>query len=172
MNFQAFWLKQHWKWHKTQLHQSINLSFHVFVSGVVFRCFMSKFGCRICVMLGGLISAGGLALSVFVTDLYQLYLTYGLMTGKYTLIQNAVLCFWMNSPLHFSRQTVFYWKTWDQISSINYFMPPFWQISSILVHIAQSICFSLWTLYSIDTHFDASTTDSFWKHCGKRRNCS
>ena len=24
------------------------------------------------------------------------------------------------------------------------------------------------TLYSIDTHFNASTTDSFRKHCGKR----
>ena len=24
------------------------------------------------------------------------------------------------------------------------------------------------TLYSIDTHFDASTTDSFLKHCGKK----
>ena len=28
------------------------------------------------------------------------------------------------------------------------------------------------TLHSIDTLFDASTTYSFWKHCGKRRNCS
>ena len=28
------------------------------------------------------------------------------------------------------------------------------------------------TLYSINTHFDASTTDSFWKYRGKRRNCS
>ena len=28
------------------------------------------------------------------------------------------------------------------------------------------------THYFIDTHFNASTTDSFWKHCGKRRNCS
>ena len=27
-------------------------------------------------------------------------------------------------------------------------------------------------LYSIDTHFNASTTDSFLKHCWKRRNCS
>ena len=27
------------------------------------------------------------------------------------------------------------------------------------------------TLYSIDSYFTASTTDSFWKHCGKRRNC-
>ena len=28
------------------------------------------------------------------------------------------------------------------------------------------------TLYSINTHLDASTTDSFSKHCEKRRNCS
>ena len=28
------------------------------------------------------------------------------------------------------------------------------------------------TLYSIDTHFDASTTDSFWRHCRKRKNWS
>ena len=28
------------------------------------------------------------------------------------------------------------------------------------------------TLYSIYTHFNVSTTDNFWKHCGKRRNCS
>ena len=25
----------------------------------------------------------------------------------------------------------------------------------------------LLTFYSTDTHFNASTTDSFWKHCGK-----
>ena len=28
------------------------------------------------------------------------------------------------------------------------------------------------TLNSTDTHFEASTTDIFRKHCGKRRNCS
>ena len=28
------------------------------------------------------------------------------------------------------------------------------------------------TLYSGDTHFNTSITDSFRKHCGKRRNCS
>ena len=27
------------------------------------------------------------------------------------------------------------------------------------------------TLYSIDTLFDVWTTDTFWKHCRKRRNC-
>ncbi|XP_052782475.1 monocarboxylate transporter 12-like isoform X2 [Mya arenaria] len=51
------------------------------LTSVVFRCVMSRFGSRFCVMLGGLIAAGGLALSVFVNDLYQLYLTFGLMTG-------------------------------------------------------------------------------------------
>ncbi|KAH3806466.1 monocarboxylate transporter 12-like isoform X2 [Dreissena polymorpha] len=51
------------------------------LSSIVFRCFMSRFGSRVCVMLGGLVSAGGLALSVFVNDIHQLYLTYGLMTG-------------------------------------------------------------------------------------------
>ena len=30
---------------------------------------------------------------------------------------------------------------------------------------------SVLTLYAIDTHFNASTTDTFWKHCEKRRNC-
>ena len=25
------------------------------------------------------------------------------------------------------------------------------------------------TFYSIDTHFDASKTDSFWKHCGEKK---
>ena len=32
--------------------------------------------------------------------------------------------------------------------------------------------FLLLNLSSINTHFDISTTYSFWKHCGKRRNCS
>ena len=28
------------------------------------------------------------------------------------------------------------------------------------------------TLYSIDAHYDTSTTDRFRKHCGKTRNCN
>lgn len=43
---------------------------------------MSKFGCRVCVMAGGIIAAGGLGLMMFVDDMSQVYLTYGLMTGK------------------------------------------------------------------------------------------
>ncbi|KAL4220661.1 hypothetical protein ACF0H5_021056 [Mactra antiquata] len=51
------------------------------LTSVLFRCVMSKFGSRLCVIMGGVISAAGLALSVFVTSLFQLYLTYGIMTG-------------------------------------------------------------------------------------------
>ena len=32
--------------------------------------------------------------------------------------------------------------------------------------------FHLWAFYSTNTHFNASTSDRLWKHCGKRRNCS
>ena len=33
------------------------------------------------------------------------------------------------------------------------------------------LCGKALTLYSIDIHFNTSTTVSFGKHCGKRRNC-
>ena len=36
-------------------------------------------------MAGGIISAGGLGLMMFVNDISQVYLTYGLMTGKMSL---------------------------------------------------------------------------------------
>ena len=58
-----------------------------FSAGVLFRCFMSKFGCRICVMAGGIISAAGLGLMMFVTNIYQVYLTYGLMTGTHFCLE-------------------------------------------------------------------------------------
>ncbi|XP_021349826.1 monocarboxylate transporter 12-like isoform X1 [Mizuhopecten yessoensis] len=51
------------------------------ITSVVMRCFMKSFGCRISVMLGGVLSATGLALGMVVTDLYQVYLTYGVLTG-------------------------------------------------------------------------------------------
>lgn len=42
---------------------------------------MSQFGCRISVMLGGVISALGLGLGMFVTNIYHVYLTFGVLTG-------------------------------------------------------------------------------------------
>ncbi|KAJ8310095.1 hypothetical protein KUTeg_011960 [Tegillarca granosa] len=53
------------------------------LTSVVFRCFMSKFGPRASVMLGGLFAAAGLGLGMFVEELYQVYLTFGLLTGKH-----------------------------------------------------------------------------------------
>ncbi|VDI21340.1 monocarboxylate transporter 12-like isoform X2 [Mytilus galloprovincialis] len=51
------------------------------LTSIVLRCFMSQFGFRISVMLGGVISSIGLGLGMFVTDLYQVYLTFGVITG-------------------------------------------------------------------------------------------
>lgn len=58
----------------------------VYITGIVLRCFMSQFGFRISVMLGGVISSIGLGLGMFVTDLYQVYLTFGVITGTYNRI--------------------------------------------------------------------------------------
>ncbi|ESP00280.1 hypothetical protein LOTGIDRAFT_205225 [Lottia gigantea] len=45
------------------------------------RFVTSYWGCRVSVMLGGLIAAAGLSLGMVVTELYQVYLTYGVLTG-------------------------------------------------------------------------------------------
>lgn len=44
---------------------------------------MSQFGYRISVMLGGVISAVGLGLGMFVTELFHVYLTFGVLTGMF-----------------------------------------------------------------------------------------
>lgn len=51
------------------------------LTSVVLRCFMSQYGYRISVMLGGVISAIGLGLGMFVTELFHVYLTFGVLTG-------------------------------------------------------------------------------------------
>ena len=45
------------------------------------RFFMAHFGCRWSVIVGGLISAFGLAMGMVVTEMYQVYLTFGVLTG-------------------------------------------------------------------------------------------
>ena len=47
-----------------------------------------------------------------------------------------------------------------------------WRIKLVCCNTSKIMLMYEITLYSIDTHFDASTTDSFWKHCVKSRNCS
>lgn len=51
------------------------------LSSVMFRFVTSTFGCRVSVMLGGLLAATGLALGMMVQELYQLYFTFGVLTG-------------------------------------------------------------------------------------------
>ena len=45
------------------------------------RFFMAHFGRRWSVIVGGLISAFGLAMGMVVTEMYQVYLTFGVLTG-------------------------------------------------------------------------------------------
>lgn len=51
------------------------------LTSVVMRFFMAQFGCRWSVILGGLISALGLSMGMVVTEMYQVYLTFGVLTG-------------------------------------------------------------------------------------------
>lgn len=51
------------------------------LSSIMFRFVTAKWGSRVSVMLGGLLSATGLGLGMVVQNLPQLYLTFGLLTG-------------------------------------------------------------------------------------------
>ncbi|XP_050403994.1 monocarboxylate transporter 12 isoform X2 [Patella vulgata] len=51
------------------------------LSSIMLRFVTSYWGCRVSVMLGGILAATGLGLGMVVTELYQVYLTYGLLTG-------------------------------------------------------------------------------------------
>ena len=47
------------------------------------RFVTSFWGSRVSVMLGGVLSATGLALCMMVQELYQLYLAFGLLVGEF-----------------------------------------------------------------------------------------
>ncbi|KAK3095672.1 hypothetical protein FSP39_017469 [Pinctada imbricata] len=51
------------------------------LTSIVLRVFMAKFGCRISVMTGGVVAAIGMGLGMFVTELFHLYLTFGVLVG-------------------------------------------------------------------------------------------
>ena len=52
-------------------------------AGVMLRFVTSYWGSRVSVMLGGVLSATGLALCMMVQELYQLYLAFGLLVGEF-----------------------------------------------------------------------------------------
>ncbi|XP_005099372.1 monocarboxylate transporter 12 [Aplysia californica] len=51
------------------------------LSSVMLRFVTCQWGCRVSVMLGGLLAATGLGLCMLVQEMYQLYITFGLITG-------------------------------------------------------------------------------------------
>lgn len=53
---------------------------------------VKRFGCRFAVMLGGLLSGVGMVSSSFCQSISQLYLTAGLITGKYQRMTGKPSC--------------------------------------------------------------------------------
>ena len=58
-------------------------------AGVMLRFVTSYWGSRVSVMLGGVLSATGLALCMMVQELYQLYLAFGLLVGEFRHVNSA-----------------------------------------------------------------------------------
>ena len=54
----------------------------IFISGPIVSVIANKFGHRAVVILGGLLSGGGLFVSTFSNSLAFLYMTYGVLGGK------------------------------------------------------------------------------------------
>ena len=59
---------------------SIQITFMYF-TGMVADVLTSKFGRKIVVIAGSVISASGLLISSFMTNIYVMYFTYGVLTG-------------------------------------------------------------------------------------------
>ncbi|CAH1785203.1 unnamed protein product [Owenia fusiformis] len=53
----------------------------MYLVGPISSMLTNKFGCRPTVILGGVISAIGLGTSAFATNIYHLYITFGIVTG-------------------------------------------------------------------------------------------
>lgn len=49
--------------------------------GPVASVLCSRYGCRVVTIMGALIGACGLILSIFCTSIYLMYITFGLITG-------------------------------------------------------------------------------------------
>ena len=63
-------------------------------------------------------------------------------------------------PIHYTLYigNLYLFIMWTKINRFSLSITPYISVISLCL-----------TLYSIDRHFDTSTTDRFWKHCGKRR---
>ena len=92
-----------------------------------------------------------------------------LMTSSFSFSHSVFYPFW-RTFCHFHKtqncrlQTLSVWK------SLKFVVRK--RVKHVGTHSNDSCNHFELTLYSIDTHFDPSTTESFLKHCGKRRNCS
>ena len=55
----------------------------VSISAALAGVMSQKFGCRIVAMVGGALAGLGLIFSAFAQNVYHLYFSFGILTGKY-----------------------------------------------------------------------------------------
>lgn len=64
-----------------ELYINLFSSLKTFISGPVFAVIVNKIGYRKASMLGSIIATTGFLLSYFASNLYHLYLTFGILQG-------------------------------------------------------------------------------------------
>ncbi|CAH1783473.1 unnamed protein product [Owenia fusiformis] len=65
----------------TALVGSLNTA-SVYAVGPISSVLTNRFGCRPVVLMGGIMSFIGLGTSAFATNIYHLYITFGIITGR------------------------------------------------------------------------------------------
>ena len=56
---------------------------------------INKFGFRVCSVVGGFIAAAGISLGFFADDIFFLFVSHGILTGKLTgikLLMSSAVC--------------------------------------------------------------------------------
>ena len=60
------------------------------LTGPLASILTNKYGCRITTIAGAIIAAAGFVLSLFAPNLYFLYFSFGIMSGKFLVLSSAV----------------------------------------------------------------------------------
>ena len=63
-------------------------------SGPIASSFVNKYGCRMVTIIGAIIAAGGLALSMFATSITYLFFSVGVCTGKVRYTSKNAFFLW------------------------------------------------------------------------------
>ena len=77
------------------------LLLYIFTKGIVTGVIAQRFGPRNCGIVGGLFFSVGLLISAFATSTIYLQLSYGLVSGKYRILESLRSVFCVNLGIIF-----------------------------------------------------------------------